>query len=216
MMLADYTNQRVTHVDVYKKFLIYESKLNGKQIPCEQTPRYIFYLKEILEIFPDARVIVLARDPRDILLSQKNKWKQYRSVKDGAHIREMLRAWANYHPILLSQMWKQAMIAASQFNHNDRVKLIHFEELLNNSKQITEDICQFVGIHFDEKMLEVPASRSPLSKNDGIARGISAAPIARWKTMLHNTDIFWCQQVAGKQMLNLGYELENRNFNPES
>ncbi len=66
------------------------------------------------------------------------------------------------------------------------------------------------------KILEVPASRSPLSKNDGIARGISAAPIARWKTMLHNTDIFWCQQVAGNQMLNLGYELENRSFNPVS
>lgn len=215
-MLADYTNSEITAVDVYKTFLDYESKSNGKQIPCEQTPRYIFYLNEILEIFPDARVIVLARDPRDILLSQKNKWKQYKSVDGVMHIRELLRAWANYHPLLLSQMWKQAMISASHFSDNDRVKWIHFEDLLSNSKQITEDICRFVGIPFDEKMLEVPASRSTLSKNDSAESGISAAPIARWKTMLHNTDIFWCQQIAGKQMLDLGYELESRRFNPVS
>jgi len=214
LMLAENENKQMSHVNVYKAFLLYETTRHGKQIPCEQTPRYIFYLKEILQLFPDARVIVLARDPRDILLSQKNKWKQYWSSNDGIHIKEMLRTWSNYHPVLLSQMWKQAMRAASHFSNDSRVKWVYFEDLVKNSEQVVTEVCDFLGLDFDKKMLEVPASRSTLAKNDNSSKGVSSAPIARWKNKLPDTDIFWCQKIAREQMEDLGYEIEDRNVNP--
>ena len=213
-MLAEYADEKITYVAVYKKFLSYESKLNDKQIPCEQTPRYVFYLKEILQIFPESRVIILLRDPRDILLSQKNKWKQYWSRSNCIHVRELIRTWSNYHPILLAQMWKQAMIAASKHKNDPRVKMVHFEDLLQNTENVVSDICDFSGLEFNSKMLEVPSSKSTLAKQDDSVKGVSSAPIARWKKMLPNTDLFWCQKIAGPEMEKLGYEIENRAINP--
>ena len=35
-----------------------------------------YHLEEILQFFPNAKVINLVRDQRDVLLSQKNKWKR--------------------------------------------------------------------------------------------------------------------------------------------
>ncbi|NIP95612.1 MAG: sulfotransferase, partial [Akkermansiaceae bacterium] len=42
----------------------------GKRIPCTQTPRNVYYLREILGAYPDARVIWMVRDPRAVLCSQ--------------------------------------------------------------------------------------------------------------------------------------------------
>src|SRR6476659_6173818 len=38
----------------------------GKSIPCEQTPRYVFYARALLDIYPAAQVVHLLRDPRAV------------------------------------------------------------------------------------------------------------------------------------------------------
>jgi alcohol sulfotransferase len=53
----------------------HEAERTGASIPCEQTPRNLFYLGEILEHFPEARVIHMVRDPRDVAVSQFFQWK---------------------------------------------------------------------------------------------------------------------------------------------
>jgi len=74
-------------VTVYSTFLFTESAAHGKSIPCEQTPRYLFFVQEILEAFPEAVVINMIRDPRDVLLSQKNKWASFKSQVGNASFR---------------------------------------------------------------------------------------------------------------------------------
>ena len=58
-----------SEIEVYKKFIFDETKRNHKSIPCKQTPQNIFSLNEILANFNDARVVVMVRDPREVLLS---------------------------------------------------------------------------------------------------------------------------------------------------
>ena len=62
--------------ELFSAFLLYEALLNGKTIPCDQTPRNVFYIDEILKFYPQAKIINMIRDPRDVLLSQKRKWKR--------------------------------------------------------------------------------------------------------------------------------------------
>ena len=63
-------------LEIYRFFLDTITKENGAQIACEQTPKNLYYLEEIFQFFPNAKVINLIRDQRDVLLSQKNKWKR--------------------------------------------------------------------------------------------------------------------------------------------
>ncbi|MEZ5023384.1 MAG: sulfotransferase [Chitinophagales bacterium] len=57
--------------DVYTQMIFRETALQNKQFPCEKTPQNVFYLKEILDIYPNGRVINMIRDPRAVMLSQK-------------------------------------------------------------------------------------------------------------------------------------------------
>ena len=63
-------------IEIYKLFLLYILKNSESQIACEQTPKNIYYIKEILKYFPKSLIINMVRDQRDVLLSQKNKWKR--------------------------------------------------------------------------------------------------------------------------------------------
>ncbi len=43
--------------DVFNHFTKREVALNGKSIVCEKTPQNVFYLKEIFEMYPNAKII---------------------------------------------------------------------------------------------------------------------------------------------------------------
>ena len=89
-------------VSAYCAFLFSETVSHGKLIPCEQTPRYLFFVQEILDVLPDAVVINIVRDPRDVLLSQKNKWRRRFLGARNIPLTEAIRAWANlYHCALV-------------------------------------------------------------------------------------------------------------------
>ena len=63
-------------LSIYELFLSAISHENKSTISCDQTPKNVYYLNEILAFFPQAKVINMVRDQRDVLLSQKNKWKR--------------------------------------------------------------------------------------------------------------------------------------------
>ena len=58
----------ISPIKIYELFLYYETFRNKKHFPCEQTPRNLYYLKEIIENISDAKIIYMIRDPRAILL----------------------------------------------------------------------------------------------------------------------------------------------------
>src|SRR5215210_2934653 len=69
-LLASLRPRDLVPAKIFEAFLVSEAKKNGKTVPCDQTPRNVFYIGEILALYPEARVINMVRDPRDVLLSQ--------------------------------------------------------------------------------------------------------------------------------------------------
>jgi omega-hydroxy-beta-dihydromenaquinone-9 sulfotransferase len=118
-----------TQADVYKTFVLNETKRENKGIPCEQTPQNIFALDELFRMFPEARAVILMRDPREVLLSQKNKWKRRKFTTDTFPASEALRARLNYHPVTISKIWKAVSATASSWQKDERVLIVKFEDL---------------------------------------------------------------------------------------
>jgi len=204
-MLRDTAGSSLSSPAVYRVFLRYETGKQGKRIACEQTPRNVFYLQEILEQFAHVRIINMVRDPRDVLLSQKNKWK-------GKEVpfKERLRRWANYHPFLLSKMWNGAQKAAAKFADNSSVLTVRFEDLLSEPQTAARSICHFLGLEYDSAILDVSASRSPSREKEELEAsqtGISTKPIGRWMKRLAKMDVYWCESINGEAMKKYGYKL---------
>lgn len=195
-------------VSVYREFLLHETRRAGKHSPCEQTPRYLFFLDEILSAFPEARVINMVRDPRDVLISQKNKWKRRFLGARSIPLREALRAWANYHPYLIAKLWAGCVRQASRFEHDPRVVTLRFEDLLDAPEATVRKLAEFVGVPFEADMLRVPHVGSSSGVDKPGQLGINAARAGGWRQGgLSRHELAICEWAAGREMRDQGYEL---------
>ena len=199
-------------IEIFNLFLNYSAEQNNSIIPCDQTPRNVFYIQEILDNFPNAKVVNMVRDPRDVLLSQKNKWKRRYFGASGIPFREAIRSYFNYHPIAISKIWNTSILNAKKFEQEKRVKTIKFEDLLLNPKSTISELCGFLEIDFNESMLRVPNIGSSTNLDKNSTSGIDKSKIGSWKRGgLNLSEIYICQKMCRENMS--FYKYENRVFN---
>lgn len=197
-------------ISVYKLFLQKWCVKNNKRIPCEQTPRYSFYLEEIYKYFPNAVVINMVRDPRGVLLSQKNRWRRRKFSSYDMPFLEMVRLWGNYHPIITMQLWNAAVSKpiSSPFAKNGLIN-IRYEDLLTTPHETLQEICELVGISYEDDMMRVPQIGSSLSKDTEGNLGIDLSKVNSWRGKLNKTEIFMVQYLTKKMMHQYGYNIED-------
>lgn len=195
-------------VSLYEVFLKFETQRVGKSIPCEQTPRYLFFVNEILAAFPDARIINLVRDPRDVLLSQKNKWKRRYLGASGIPRREAIRSWANYHPIIISKLWASCMRQGNEIGKSPRVKTVRFEDLVMQPENTVQELCNFLEISFEKGMLKIPQVGSSSGIDNTEQEGINRKRAHSWNDgNLGSTEISLCEWITKNEMRQHGYLL---------
>ena len=210
--LASLTNPPETSAALFEAFLQHEAAENNKTIPCDQTPRNVFYIADILELYPDSRIINMIRDPRDVLLSQKKKWKRRFLGGSDMPIKETLRDWMNYHPITISHIWRTAVNAADRFAQHDRVISVYFEELLMHPETTIRTVCDFVGITYTEEMLQVPQVGSSVAADQPQQLGINPHRAHSWHSdttagELSSAEIYLNQTITAPLMKQHNYTL---------
>ncbi len=194
-------------LEVYKLFLETITSENIAKIACEQTPQNLYYIEEILQFFPEAKVINLVRDQRDVLLSQKNKWRRRFLGAKSIPLSEALRSYVNYHPILTAKIWNSSLSYTAKYLNHSRVKIVRFEDLLSNSENSVKDICEFLKIDFQEKMLNIPLIGSSTEDDTNSKLIIDSSKINKWKNGgLSNAEIYLSQRLSSKMMDKFGYE----------
>ena len=200
---------------LYSSFLDYITKKKGAIISCEQTPANLYYLNEILNYFPKAKVINLVRDQRDVLLSQKNKWRRRYLGARSIPFFEMVRAFVNYHPILTSKIWSSSLKHTNKYLNHPNVKIIKFEDLLNDSENKLKEVCDFVDIKFNETMLEVPLLGSSMEFDSKSKNIIDKTKINKWKNGgLTMAEIYLSQVFSSEMMNKFGYNKQTFNIPP--
>jgi hypothetical protein len=196
-------------VSSYRAFLDFETEKNNKLIPCEQTPRYLFSVEEILEIFPGCRIINMVRDPRDVLLSQKHKWRRRFLGAKTIPLIEAFRSWVNYHPYIITRLWVSAVRESQRHKKSKRFVTVRFEDILESPENEVKALCKFVGIEFEKNMLTVPRVGSSMRSDNPEKKGIDGSHSAAWKKGgLSKGELSICQQIAAREMKLLDYKFE--------
>lgn len=192
---------------IFETFLRNSALENGKIIPCDQTPRNVFYIREILDFFPGAYVINMIRDPRDVLLSQKKKWKvRFFSGKKYIPLKETFRSWVNYHPITISKLWDASIRAADEFSNDGRVRSVYYEKLLDRPEETVRRLCEFIGVSFDKSLLEIPLIGSSIVPDQLYMKGINKGRAENWKDGgLSSSEIYLNQRITGHSMRKHSY-----------
>jgi len=179
---------------------------------CDPTPRNQFYVKEITEQLGDSKFIYLYRDPRDILLSQKKKWKARKGRFSNT---DVIRTFINYHPFTISKLWVSSLNQLKKIENLENVHIIKYEDLVNQPEEFVQKMCLFLSIDFDPQMLNIHYSGSSRNSEEySKVKGITNASVGSWITGLNSAEIFIAEYICGKTMKKLGYQKYNKLPNP--
>jgi len=121
---------------IYLQFIEPKPKQDIQLIVDKQL-KYFFYPKQLISLFPEAKFIIIVRDPR--VNAQR---KKLRNLNSGSNA------------VYLTGIWNYTYKNIYYFKkHNKQLKIVKYEEFVSNPALIIEDICRFLDIPFMPEML---------------------------------------------------------------
>jgi len=181
----------------------------GKPYFLDKTPRYYFIIPELARIFPEAKFIILLRNPLAVLASILNSWVKGDWIRLSRHRDDLLTA-----PNLL--------LEGIQLLNNQAI-VIHYEDLVSDPASQIAQLCARLGLDFFPDMLEYGERPAPLGRfgdQTGIDRHVrpTVESLDRWLELGRSTQMRHFVQAylmaLGPELLaGLGYdpvELEAR------
>ena len=167
----------------------------GKERWGDKTPHYVHHVDRLLEIWPEARVVVLVRDGRDVTLS-------LRRMPFGPN-----NAWA------AGQWWARGIRAGrrAERDHPGRVATVRYEDLVRDPPAEVARVCAFLGLRYTDAMLALeqvdPARIVPDQRSwfPTLFDGITMNAAGRWRHEMPPRDQRLFLAFARDELAELGY-----------
>lgn len=160
-MVASVENGRISPIadkdivdDSFRVFVqtIFSAKVfaAGKTIFSEKTPSNLLHFRTLLDLFPDARFIMVVRHPYDIVASMKEVARKHRQMGKRPpafcsdvqmSAREINRYWhAGF----------QATLACP-----GRVHIVNYEDVVEAPSKMASDMCHFLELPEEPDMIRI-------------------------------------------------------------
>jgi sulfotransferase family protein len=167
----------------------------------EKTPHNLFFVKEILEDFPNAQFIFITRDGRDASADYME------SAFGPTNIFAAAESWKLCQNAVTS--WRKKLSKSQWFD-------LKYEELVRDPEKILKQTCEFLGEKYSDEMLGF--YKTDLAKNRGatkdhapLGHAASDQYIGIYKNLLSVRDQRIFLWAAGKELREAGYD----NFDVE-
>jgi hypothetical protein len=166
-------------------------------ISGEKTPAHIFYVEKILKQFPDARIIILLRDPRAVMLSDIVKLQNNKDILVQFNLFNFIfRIQCVFD---LAKKWQK------KFPNN--VQIYQFEDIISSPEIVLQSISKFINIEYFNDMLNVGVVNSSFGDENQKDKNFNEENKDRWKSQLTAKQINWCEYFLQKTLHEYGYKL---------
>ncbi|MGA1828384.1 sulfotransferase family protein [Microbacterium sp.] len=188
----------------------------GVSVACEQTPKNVYYIFDLLREFPQSRVVQIIRDPRDVVYSQKDWWKRvfredtFPWRKIPWHV--TLRRWAQYHPWVTAALWRGGVSAGLGASDDPRVVTILFEDFISEPELTLRPILALVDLDFESEMLTISGSNSSHQSGSAERTGLDKSVSGNWRTGLTRGEIWLVERQAFPLAGRMGYSPTARSM----
>jgi len=162
-----------------------------KTCAVEKTPHHVNYLDRIVEVYPEARFVVMARAPYDFMLSYKHQ-----GDRKPEAVRRTFRKL--YHPIGCALVYRgyARSIRNALHQHSDQTLLVTLQDVKSDARAVLEEAQEFLGVE--------PSASVPPPSN-------SSFPDER-SPSLASEDLFWMNALAGREIQALGYRMQESDI----
>lgn len=152
----------------------------------EKTPHHINWIERIRQAYPNARFIASAREPYSFMRSYKHQGdRQNPEVRDLFH--------RLYHPIGCAIVWRGYIrsILAAEAQNGLAVLRVDFSRMKEDEEAVLREVQAHFGLPIEAIWDRVEADNTSF-------------PTGK-RPELSNTDIFWMNLIAGREIKKAGY-----------
>lgn len=161
----------------------------------EKTPGHYLYAEQLLDWYPDCRLIFVFRDPRAVVASSQRA------------------PFAPPYAWFTAKRWNRAFEINRQIARDDRVALVRYEDFVQAPEQTINEVITELDIpkaNLTTCDATSHASHSQsLWKREHLAKAegnVNIDSLERWRQELAPSDIWQTQQITVRRMNKLGYE----------
>jgi len=175
-----------------------EACLAGETLWVEKTPSHICVLGRILDRVPEARVVVVVRDGREVTMSLLHERSD---LFAGNNFTKALRRWIDDNAA--------GIVHRNKFPDDTRILRVRYEDIIRAPTKTLVAVCDHLGIAFDPAVLSPAAAQNVFALRKAQLSGDSGLADAEdhWKYKLSPEQLDIFEKGGGRAMnhLLLGY-----------
>jgi 2-polyprenyl-3-methyl-5-hydroxy-6-metoxy-1,4-benzoquinol methylase len=206
------------------ELLEYIRTQSGKNVIIDKVTPYLgrtpIVLDEIEQLFPEAKVINLVRDGRDVLTSGVFDWllmdeeigerhRFFLHPEDGTVMNRffddrVIKTWTKY--------WTDSLLPG--LYKRDQVLTITYEQMILDQGSVLDKICKFIGVESDIRIIEKCVRENTFkimsggreAGNDAFSEKARKGQAGDWKNYFTRRDGELFNEHAGDLLVRYGYE----------
>jgi hypothetical protein len=156
-----------------------------------KTPTNTENIDRLARAFPDARFVLIVRDPRDVALSWRSRW--------------------NRDERMTADKWDRRLAAGRRHLAalpGDRALVVRYEQVLDDLETVCRDICAFLDLPFDPEMLRFHEHvTKTIDGQENRGRPLKAGNYGKWRTKLAPKLVRRVEEIAWDGLHAYGYEV---------
>jgi len=114
------------------------ARSRGKERWADKTPRYALNIPFLLRVFPDAQIVHVIRDGRDVVVSHRKRFGYWSSVKSTLK-------WPKYIKVARG---------VGETLRTDQYHEVRYEDLVGKPEETMRSLLEFLGEPWDPQVLE--------------------------------------------------------------
>jgi len=169
----------INYSDIVNKLCLLRANKRGRNAWGDKTPRYIFDLDILDQLFPEAKYIFLVRDGRDVALS-------------------LLRMpWGANNIYCCAEYWRRCNrpnAVLDKLNSQNRLYVLRYEDLLHHAERIMPVVFSFIHEPYNEAEIM------------HLLKGIQKDNCNKWKKNMKKRQVKLFELIAANTLKKFGYE----------
>lgn len=179
------------------------AKKQGARRWADCTPDHLLYIREIKREIPDALIIHIIRDGRDVALSYaKQRWTHPFPWDRGDNL------------AVAGLFWEWIVRKGRRLGKDlgeDYVE-VRFEDLVTNPRPTLALLSQFTGCDLDYDRIQLAGVGSVSKPNSSFTESADGSfhPVGRWKTQMTPDQLVLFASLVGELLQDLGYDVKEQ------
>jgi len=212
--LKDSLTQRLLQSDertigvVFRCLVEEATRCRNKPRAVVRLPVFPAYVLELMQWWPEAKIIHISRDPRGLAASKTNDPGGVGRLKQTYPWLRPLLPLAGQAFSVVQYVWSSR--AHKKAENKPNYKLYFYEDLVERPEATIRDVCEFCELEFEERMLQ-PKEGQTSSVTGERSAGFDPARAYGWTKVLSSWESNLIRILTRRSMQRFGYNPDARS-----